>query len=132
MLADLENLALKYEIRREVIFRELEVRREKRRQQRESPGRQKLNGRVRPLGKDLADAPSSPLTHLAYGRRHDNGTIAYGRGSGTISLTGIVEPDADAGGYLSGRYRPPAHGRRWKEPRLGHVVSPAGGNLNGR
>jgi hypothetical protein len=60
VLADLENLALKHEIRREAILRELERRREGRRQQRESPGRQKLNGRVRALGEGLADAPPSP------------------------------------------------------------------------
>lgn len=58
VLADLENLALKHEIRREAILRELERRREGRRQQRESPGRQKLNGR-RALGEGLADAPPS-------------------------------------------------------------------------
>jgi hypothetical protein len=61
VLADLENLALKHEIRREAILRELEARREKRRRQQESPGRQKLNGKVRSLGKDLTNAPSRPL-----------------------------------------------------------------------
>jgi hypothetical protein len=61
VLADLENLALKHEIRREAILHELERRREGRRQQQESPGRQNLEGRVRALGKDLADAPSPPL-----------------------------------------------------------------------
>jgi hypothetical protein len=50
-LADLENLALKHESRREAILRELE----RRRKNRADP---RLNGKVRALAKDLPEEPS--------------------------------------------------------------------------
>jgi hypothetical protein len=61
-LSDLENLALKHEIRREAIFRELELRREKREQpQRFRP---RLNGGVHATAKNLPEvsgpAPTEP------------------------------------------------------------------------
>jgi hypothetical protein len=55
-LAELQNLALKHELRREAILRELESRQERRRQP--PPGREKLKGKVRALAKDLPDGPS--------------------------------------------------------------------------
>ena len=59
-LADLENLALKHEIRREDILRELERRREKRDEEldRAAP---RLNGKIRALARDpSAEPPPSP------------------------------------------------------------------------
>jgi hypothetical protein len=60
-LADLENIALKHEIRREDIFRELERRREKREEElhRAAP---RLNGKVRALAKDMPAEPSPSPT----------------------------------------------------------------------
>ena len=60
-LADLENLALNHEIRREDIFRELERRREKRDEElhRAAP---RLSGKVRALAKDLPAEPSPSPT----------------------------------------------------------------------
>jgi hypothetical protein len=60
-LADLENLALKHEIRREDIFRELECRREKRDRElhRAAP---RLSGKVRVLANDRPAEPSPSPT----------------------------------------------------------------------
>jgi hypothetical protein len=59
-LVELENLALKHEIRREAILRELELRRERRRRQQPSTGPRKLNGKLRALTEDSAHGRSPP------------------------------------------------------------------------
>jgi hypothetical protein len=59
-LADLENLALKHEIRREAIFRQLE-RRCKKRNKEMHKADPELNGQVRALAKDLPEEPSPSL-----------------------------------------------------------------------
>jgi hypothetical protein len=61
-LADLEDLALKHEIRREAIFRELERRRDRRHEEQQTAGRSRLNGKVRALARDLPEAPSTSAT----------------------------------------------------------------------
>jgi hypothetical protein len=58
-LAALENLALKHELQRDAILRELESRQERRRQP--PPGRGKLNGKVRALAEDSSHGPSPPV-----------------------------------------------------------------------
>jgi hypothetical protein len=58
-LAEFETLALKHELRREAILRELESRQERRRQP--PPRRGKLNGKVRALAQDLPHGPSPPV-----------------------------------------------------------------------
>ncbi len=58
-LAEFESLALKHELRREAILRELESRQERRRQP--PPRRGKLNGKVRALAQDLPHGPSPPV-----------------------------------------------------------------------
>ena len=60
-LADLENLALKHEIRREDIFRELQRRHEKRNEKRQRAD-PRLNGKVRALAKGLPEKPSPSPT----------------------------------------------------------------------
>jgi len=58
-LADLETLALKHEIRREAIVRELERRRKKRNKQ-----MMRLNSKTRALAKELPEEPSLSPTEL--------------------------------------------------------------------
>jgi hypothetical protein len=60
-LADLENLALKHEIQREAIFRNLERRRKKRNKELHKAGPER-NGQVRALAKDLPEDPSPSPT----------------------------------------------------------------------
>jgi hypothetical protein len=60
-LAELENLALKHEIRREAILRELERRREKRDEKWRIADRRQ-NGNVRAPAKDLPEEPSPSPT----------------------------------------------------------------------
>ena len=60
-LASLESLALKHEIRREEIFRELERRREKREQQRQSVAHPKINGGIQALTKKGPGEATPPL-----------------------------------------------------------------------
>jgi hypothetical protein len=59
-LASLESLALKHEIRREEIFREVERRRERREQQSQSVVHSKINGRVQALVREPEGAAPPP------------------------------------------------------------------------
>jgi hypothetical protein len=60
-LTAIENLALKHELRREEILRELERRRARRRPQEPSATPRQLNGERRALAKDRSDASAPPL-----------------------------------------------------------------------
>jgi hypothetical protein len=63
-LARLESLALKHEIRREEIFRELERRRSRREQQRQSMANRQINGGVQTLAKRRLDEASTSRDEL--------------------------------------------------------------------
>src|SRR5262249_7187329 len=61
-LSDLETLALKHEIRREAIFRELELRRKKAEQRQRSSARPRFNGGAHATAKYLPEASGSAPT----------------------------------------------------------------------
>jgi hypothetical protein len=61
-LTALDNLALRHEVRREAIFRELERRRDRRSAQHRAEGSARLNGNIRVLAKERPDESSPSPT----------------------------------------------------------------------